>query len=209
MFGKTRPTLVTLAARRAARRAERLEHQNIEVGRLVAQKTAELALEKSTASRGLLAVQVNEADLYGYTDENEDALQAFLAGRRVRDSGDNRTNVYLLGLAHSAAGKDWPRKVNTRIVHEVGHLLGLTNTGVPMVVFVALLVRPLGAAGWPVWALGLKYSVVVAVVGPGDERKTHEAEISVVALGQEAGRARGRPGNPNEDHRLCRAEEGA
>jgi hypothetical protein len=48
------------------------------------------------------------------------ALQAFLAGRRVRDTGDNRTNIYLLGLAHSAAGKDWPRKVNTRIVHEVG-----------------------------------------------------------------------------------------
>ncbi len=48
------------------------------------------------------------------------ALQAFLAGRRVRDGGDNRTNIYLLGLAHSSAGKDWPRKVNTRIVHEVG-----------------------------------------------------------------------------------------
>jgi hypothetical protein len=48
------------------------------------------------------------------------SLQAFLAGRKVRDSGDNRTNLYLLGLAHSAAGKDWPRKVNTRIVHEVG-----------------------------------------------------------------------------------------
>ncbi len=42
---------------------------------------AELALEKSTASRGLLAVQHNEADLYGYTDENEDAMCAFLAGR--------------------------------------------------------------------------------------------------------------------------------
>lgn len=48
------------------------------------------------------------------------ALKAFLAGRRVRDSGDNRTNIYLLGLAHSAAGKDWPRKINTRIAHEVG-----------------------------------------------------------------------------------------
>jgi len=48
------------------------------------------------------------------------SLQAFLAGRRVRDPGDNRTNIYLLGLAHSAAGKDWPRKINTRIVHEVG-----------------------------------------------------------------------------------------
>jgi len=48
------------------------------------------------------------------------ALQAFLAGRRVRDPADNRTNIYLLGLAHSAAGKDHPRKVNTRIVHEIG-----------------------------------------------------------------------------------------
>jgi hypothetical protein len=48
------------------------------------------------------------------------ALQAFLAGRKVRDPGDNRTNIYLLGLAHSAAGKDWPRKVNTRILHQVG-----------------------------------------------------------------------------------------
>ena len=47
-------------------------------------------------------------------------LQAFLAGRKVRDPGDNRTNLYLLGLAHSAAGKDWPRKVNTRIVHATG-----------------------------------------------------------------------------------------
>ena len=48
------------------------------------------------------------------------SLQAFLAGRKVRDSGDNRTNLYLLGLAHSAAGKDWPRKVNTRVIHEIG-----------------------------------------------------------------------------------------
>jgi len=42
---------------------------------------AELALEKATASRGLLAVQHNEPDLYGYTDENGDAAQAFLEGR--------------------------------------------------------------------------------------------------------------------------------
>jgi len=48
------------------------------------------------------------------------SLLAFLAGRKVRDSGDNRTNIYLLGLAHSASGKDWPRKINTRILHEVG-----------------------------------------------------------------------------------------
>jgi hypothetical protein len=42
---------------------------------------AETALEKSTSSRGLLAVHHNEADLYGYTDENIDAAEAFLNGR--------------------------------------------------------------------------------------------------------------------------------
>ena len=42
---------------------------------------ADSALEKSTASRGLLAVQYNEADLYGYTDEWADALAAFTSGR--------------------------------------------------------------------------------------------------------------------------------
>ncbi|MDO8944993.1 MAG: bifunctional DNA primase/polymerase [Desulfobacterales bacterium] len=54
------------------------------------------------------------------------ALQATLAGRKVRDPGDNRTNLYLLGLAHSAAGKDRPRKLNTEILHAVGlsHQLG-------------------------------------------------------------------------------------
>lgn len=48
------------------------------------------------------------------------ALQALLAGRKVRDEGDNRTNLYLLALAHSAVGKDWPRKLNTQILHRVG-----------------------------------------------------------------------------------------
>jgi predicted dehydrogenase len=42
---------------------------------------AEKALEKATASRGLLTVHHNEADLYGYPDENQDAATAFLAGR--------------------------------------------------------------------------------------------------------------------------------
>jgi predicted dehydrogenase len=41
----------------------------------------ESALEKATASRGLLAVQYNEADLYGYTDENRDMLECFSADR--------------------------------------------------------------------------------------------------------------------------------
>ena len=48
------------------------------------------------------------------------ALQAVLAGRKVRDPGDNRTNIYLLGLAHSSAGKDRPRKINAEILNAVG-----------------------------------------------------------------------------------------
>jgi hypothetical protein len=48
------------------------------------------------------------------------ALQALLAGRKVRDEADNRTNVYLLALAFSAGGKDWPRKLNVAILHQVG-----------------------------------------------------------------------------------------
>ncbi len=54
------------------------------------------------------------------------ALQAVLAGRKVRDQADNRTNLYLLALAFSSVGKDWPRKVNTHILHRVGlvHALG-------------------------------------------------------------------------------------
>jgi hypothetical protein len=48
------------------------------------------------------------------------ALQAFLGGRKVRDQGDVRTNLYLLSLAYSSSGKDWPRKVNTKIIHAIG-----------------------------------------------------------------------------------------
>ena len=56
---------------------------NIFIGDAAAEAAAdaETALEKSTASRGLLAVQYNEPDLYGYTDENAEAAGAFLAGR--------------------------------------------------------------------------------------------------------------------------------
>jgi predicted dehydrogenase len=41
----------------------------------------ELALEKQQASRGLLTIQPNEADLYGYTDENRDVVAALAQGR--------------------------------------------------------------------------------------------------------------------------------
>jgi len=48
------------------------------------------------------------------------AAQSFLAGRKVRDPGDIRPNVYLLGLAHSGVGKQHPRDVNTRLLVEIG-----------------------------------------------------------------------------------------
>lgn len=54
------------------------------------------------------------------------ALQATLAGRKVRDARGNRTNVYLVALARSGAGKDHGRKLNRRILHHagLGHLEG-------------------------------------------------------------------------------------
>lgn len=42
---------------------------------------AETALEKATATRGLLTVEPNEADLYGYVDEIKDAVACFREGR--------------------------------------------------------------------------------------------------------------------------------
>lgn len=42
---------------------------------------AETALEKATATRGLLTVEPNEADLYGYVDELVDAVACFREGR--------------------------------------------------------------------------------------------------------------------------------
>ena len=42
---------------------------------------SESALEKATSSRGLIPVQPNEADLYGYTDEFADVRDSFLSGR--------------------------------------------------------------------------------------------------------------------------------
>lgn len=54
------------------------------------------------------------------------SLQAFFVGRKARDPGDNRSNIYLLALAHSASGKDWPRKLNAKILYKTdqGECLG-------------------------------------------------------------------------------------
>jgi hypothetical protein len=60
---------------------------------------AELALEKATASRGLLAIQPNEPDLYGYTDENVDALAAFRSGRSALLDFDDGLDVVRLTMA--------------------------------------------------------------------------------------------------------------
>jgi hypothetical protein len=56
------------------------------------------------------------------------SLQAFLAGRRVRDPADNRTNLYLLGLANSGTGKDYPRKVNTKVLLLAGQADAIGDT---------------------------------------------------------------------------------
>jgi len=48
------------------------------------------------------------------------AIQALLGARRVRTVGNVRTNIYILGLANSGSGKDWPRKVNRAIAQEIG-----------------------------------------------------------------------------------------
>ena len=48
------------------------------------------------------------------------ALQSFLAGRKVCTTGDLRTNIYLLALASSGTGKEFPRKVNSHILFQIG-----------------------------------------------------------------------------------------
>jgi hypothetical protein len=48
------------------------------------------------------------------------AMLSFLLARRVRDCADVRSNVYLVALANSGAGKDHPRKVNMNIAFETG-----------------------------------------------------------------------------------------
>ena len=53
------------------------------------------------------------------------ALQSFLCGRKVCTPSDLRPNLYLLALAGSGTGKDFPRKVNARILLEIGEICGL------------------------------------------------------------------------------------
>ena len=55
---------------------------------------SEAALEKSTSTKGLLAIQPNEADLYGYAPEMRDTVTAFLNGRNGKLSWE-----YGLGIS--------------------------------------------------------------------------------------------------------------
>ncbi|MBN2308333.1 MAG: Gfo/Idh/MocA family oxidoreductase [Candidatus Hydrogenedentes bacterium] len=75
---------------------------------------AETALEKSTASRGLLTVVANEPDLYGYVDELEDARDAFLAGRDAQFNWEYGLEITRLCMAAYLAA-------------ERGHALDLTD----------------------------------------------------------------------------------
>ena len=53
-------------------------------------------------------------------------LQAALAARKVCDARENRTNLYIIGVAGSGAGKEFARKINRRIFNVAGlsHLDG-------------------------------------------------------------------------------------
>ena len=74
---------------------------NVFIGDVAAEAIAdqESALEKATSSRGLLAVQYNEADLYGYTDENRDMLRCFSAGHDAMLSWDYGLEIQRLVMA--------------------------------------------------------------------------------------------------------------
>jgi len=48
------------------------------------------------------------------------ALQATLAGRKVRDEFNTRTNIYCLGTCQSGGGKDRAREVNKEILYQAG-----------------------------------------------------------------------------------------
>ena len=50
------------------------------------------------------------------------ALLSYLCARKVQTDDDLRPNIYLLALASSGTGKDFPRKVNARVLFEIGHI---------------------------------------------------------------------------------------
>jgi predicted dehydrogenase len=92
---------------------------------------AEAALEKSTATRGLLAVQPNEADLYGYTTELRDAVDSFLKGRDGMLNWDYGVEVtFLVQAAYLAAErKQTIDLTDTRVKQELENYKSLISQG--------------------------------------------------------------------------------
>ena len=68
-------------------------------GRRVGRRRRAGAGEGDRVARGLLAIQPNEPDLYGYTDENVDALAAFRAGRSALLDFEDGLDVVRLTMA--------------------------------------------------------------------------------------------------------------
>ena len=66
---------------------------------------AETALEKSTSSRGLLVVEPNEADLYGYADEMEEMRDAILHDRAPMADWNYGVEIVRLCAAAYMAGE--------------------------------------------------------------------------------------------------------
>ena len=55
------------------------------------------------------------------------AMLSHLTGRNFRDSHHLRTNIYLIALADSGVGKDFPRKVNMNLAAELGVMGGMAD----------------------------------------------------------------------------------
>jgi predicted dehydrogenase len=71
------------------------------VGDMAAECVADVeeTLEKSQASRGLLSIQANEADLYGYTDENLDLVRSLAEQRSPLLDWEYGLEIVRLNLA--------------------------------------------------------------------------------------------------------------
>jgi predicted dehydrogenase len=100
---------------------------------------ADLALEKSTASRGLLAIQPTEPDLYGYTDETAVAVAAVRAGRAPLLDFDDGFDVVRLTMAAYLSAEE-------------GRVVDLTDpaTAAALEAYVPLIQQGRGAAVLPV-----------------------------------------------------------
>lgn len=55
-------------------------------------------------------------------------MQSFFCGRKVAEPGDLRTNLYVLALASSGAGKEIPRKFCSAVMRAIGEVGALGST---------------------------------------------------------------------------------